>query len=95
MAAKTNHNQKNITLSASDNEFTFQVCREDYNKLINRLNPNNKTGPMHNFLVATVEAAHKDKLLELLAAQPGAEVALGSALMEEYTPDLDVLVKKS
>lgn len=94
MAMKTNENQQKIILSAGDAEFAFEVHREDYNKLINRLGPNNTTGPMHNFLVSTVEEADKPALLKLLADKPGAEVTLGSALIEEYAPDLDVVVKK-
>lgn len=94
MAAKVNSNTQKIELTVNGEALNFEVSRESYNKLINTMTPNNKTGPMHNFLVATVTEEDKKKLTELLADMPGAEVSLGGALIEEYTPDLDVVAKK-
>ena len=74
--------------------FAFDVTRDAYNRLINTMTPNNKTGPLHNFLVATVRDQNREALAELLATTPGAEIALGGALFEAYSPDLDVVVKK-
>lgn len=92
MASKTNSQHLEVTVG--DNTINFQVTRESYNKLINKLGPNNKVAPMHNFLVETVQDEDKAALLEVLAAVPGAEVNIGGELVEAYSPDLEISVKK-
>ncbi|MCX2834455.1 putative phage tail assembly chaperone [Microbulbifer thermotolerans] len=94
MAAKSNSNQQTIELTIGDKEITFEVTREQYNKLINKLGPNQKVAPMHNFLVETVRDEDKPALLEILANYPGSEVDICGELMEAYSPDLQIAVKK-
>lgn len=87
-------NTQKIRLTANNIEFCFEVSRGHYNKLVNGIMVNDKITPMHNFLVTTVADSDKHALLNLLARTPGAEIALGTALMEAYVPDLEVVVKK-
>ncbi|MFC6633531.1 putative phage tail assembly chaperone [Microbulbifer taiwanensis] len=94
MPAKTNNNAQIIELTIGDKEITFEVTRDQYNKLINKLGPNQKVAPMHNFLVETVRDENKPALLEILADYPGSEVGIGGELVEAYSPDLQIAVKK-
>lgn len=94
MAAKTNNNQQTIELTIGEQAITFEVTREQYNKLINKLGMDQKVAPMHNFLVETVRDDDKEALLEILANTPGSEVDIGGELIAAYKPDLQIAVKK-
>jgi len=74
--------------------YTFEMTRSAYNKCINAMGPTNKTVPFHNLLVATISADQKDELVKLLDDTPGSELAIGAMVIDQYTPDLDIVVKK-
>lgn len=94
MSAKVKKNQKSITLKIAGTDFTFDVCRESYNNYLNVSQAPNKVSGFHNFLIATVIPEHEDALVKLIDDTPGSEVAIASAVLEQYTPDLDIVVKK-
>jgi Phage tail assembly chaperone len=85
---------QNFEIAVSGKKFNFALTRPAYNKFINSMAPNNKTAPSHNLLVSTVKPEDKDELVTFLAATPGSEVQLAGHLVEQYTPDLDIVVKK-
>ncbi|MGH1374398.1 MAG: putative phage tail assembly chaperone [Cellvibrionaceae bacterium] len=74
--------------------FVFGMTRSAYNKCINAMGPTNKTVPFHNLLVSTIQADQKDELVKLLDENPGAELSIGALVIDQYTPDLDIIVKK-
>ena len=84
-----------LTVNVGEHSVQFDIGREDYNKYINSITQSNKVAPSHNFLMATVNENQKATLREFLDNTPGAEVQLAGALLEEYTPDLSFVVKKS
>ncbi len=88
-------NEQVLTAEIGGQELSFSVARDDYNRYINSVTPTNKVQPSHNFLMTTINEQQRATLKELLAKNPGAEVQLASALLEEYTPDLQIVVKKS
>lgn len=88
-------NEQVIHAEMCGNDFTFTINRDDYNKYINGTTQNNKVAPCHNFLMTTVDQKQKATLKALLAEHVGSEVQLASAVLEEYTPDLGIVVKKS
>jgi len=85
--------EKTITLTINGTDITFKVGVDDYNKFVNEMQPTNKVSPAHNFLMRTVDDAGKDDLKELLK-QPGAAVNIVGTLVEEYVPDLQIMVGK-
>jgi hypothetical protein len=88
-------NEQVINAEMCGNDFTFTINREDYNKYINATTQNNKVAPCHNLLMTTIDPKQKATLKTLLAENVGSEVQLASAVLEEYTPDLGIVVKKS
>lgn len=95
MSHKVQENVQKITLTVRGTDFNFTVGRDDYNKYLNSIMPNNKVAPHHNLLMSTVDDDSRDALRTLLKETPGADMNIGGALIEEYTPDLEVVVKKS
>lgn len=88
-------NGKVLTATVRGNDISFDIGRDDYNKYINNVTQNNKVAPSHNFLMNTVDEKHKATLRDVLAQHPGSEVQIAGAILEEYTPDLDIVVKTS
>lgn len=83
-----------VELQVADKDFTFIVTRQAYNKFINSTTQVNKVAPMTNFLTTTVKPSQREELLALLQESAGADMQIGGALLEGYTPDLGVVVKK-
>lgn len=95
MSNDENLNEKKITLEVKGVDFTFNVNRTEYNKYINSITQNNKVAPSHNFLMGTVDETERATLREYLKNTPASEVTLAGHVLEEYTPDLGIVVKKS
>lgn len=71
----------------------FNIERDDYIKFINETKPNNKFDSMHNFLMRTIDDDSRDTLRKLLE-NPANTTELVGEVLEEYTPDIKVVVKK-
>ncbi|BBV94911.1 putative phage tail assembly chaperone [Pseudomonas aeruginosa] len=85
---------RSITLEIGDQEFTFNLTPADITKYFNSTNQSNKVAPANNLLVTTVDQAQRASLKPHLA-NPVRVMELASVLIEEYSPDVDVIVKKS
>jgi hypothetical protein len=90
-----NLNEKKITLEVKGVDFTFNVNRTEYNKYINSITQNSKVAPSHNFLMCTVDETQRATLRDFLKDTPASEVSIAGQVLEEYTPDLGIVVKKS
>lgn len=95
MSQNAKKNLQTMTATVCGEDISFSIGRDDYNKYINSVTQNNKVAPSHNFLMQTVDANSADTLKKILADNPGAEVQLAGSLLEDYTPDLGIVVKKS
>ena len=82
-----------IVLEISEEEISFNMTPEAYNKYINELGPDNKVVPCKNFCKRTVDEKDEEKLKELLK-KPGVALQLAGILVQEYSPNLGVMVKK-
>lgn len=82
-----------ITLEVGDHEFTFTLTPADVTKYFNALTQTNKVAPGNNLLMNTVKQEEKATLKPLLA-NPVMVMQLAGALLEEYGPKVEVLVKK-
>ncbi|MBL4755868.1 MAG: hypothetical protein JKY52_20020 [Flavobacteriales bacterium] len=86
-------NKQAIVLCISGIDYTFNVTREEYNGFVNKVGAQ-KVGPAFNFLTATVETDKRTQLVHLMRNTPGAEMEIVQLVVEEYVPDLDIVVKK-
>jgi phosphoglucomutase len=84
---------RDITLEVGDKEFAFTLSPQDVTKYFNAMTANNKVAPSFNLLSSTVLPAQKAELRELLA-NPVMTMQLAGALLEEYAPDVEIIVKK-
>jgi hypothetical protein len=85
--------RREITLQVGEKEFTFTLTPVDVSKYFNTLNANNKVAPANNLLTQTVKQEQLASLRPLLA-NPVSTLQLAGALLEEYSPDLAITVKK-
>ncbi len=84
---------RTITLEIGEQEFNFTLTPADITKYFNATTASNKVAPAHNLLMGTVDQEDKAKLKPLLA-NPVHMLSITGALVEEYAPDLGVIVKK-
>jgi hypothetical protein len=94
MTTTTNDAVREITLEIGDQEFTFKLDPQVVTKYFNSTTQSSKVAPANNLLVNTVLQEQRASLKPLLT-NPVTVMELASALLEEYSPDLDVIVKKS
>lgn len=85
--------RRDITLEVGDKEFTFTLTPQDVTKYFNSLTQNNKVAPANNLLVNTVDQQERATLKPLLN-NPTMVLQLAGALLEEYAPDVEIIVKK-
>ena len=85
--------KREITLEVGEKEFTFSVTPQDVTKYFNAMTANNKVSPSHNLLINTGLHAERDELRKMLL-NPVMTMQISSALLEEYAPDIEVIVKK-
>ena len=85
--------RREITLEVGEAEFTFDLTPQDVTKYFNALTQTNKVAPANNLLVSTVKQEQRASLKPLLA-NPVTVMQLAGALLEEYAPDVEIIVKK-
>lgn len=85
--------KREITLEVGDKEFTFTLTPQDVTKYFNSLTQNSKVAPANNLLVNTVDQKDRATLKSLLG-NPVMVMQLAGALVEEYGPDVEIIVKK-
>lgn len=85
--------RRDITLEIGEQDFTFTLSPQDVAKYFNAVTPNNKVAPSNNLLTSTVLPAHLDALRPLLR-NPVFTMQLAGTLLDEYAPDVEVVVKK-
>ena len=85
--------RRDITLEIGDKEFTFTLTPQDVTKYFNAMTANNKVAPSHNLLSNTVAAEQRADLRALMT-NPVMTMQIAGALLEEYAPDVEIIVKK-
>ena len=84
---------REITLEVGDKEFTFALTPQDVTKYFNAVTQTNKVSPANNLLVTTVKQEERASLKAQLG-NPVLVMQLAGALLEEYGPDVEIIVKK-
>ncbi len=91
MTANAEH--RDITLTIGETDFTFTLTPPDVTKYFNAVTPNNKVAPSNNLLTTTIKAELLPALRPLLR-NPVLTMQLAGTLLEEYAPDVEIVVKK-
>ena len=85
--------KREITLTVGEKDFTFSMTPQDVTKYFNSVAQNNKVAPANNLLVNTVDQQERATLKSMLG-NPVMVMNLAGALLEEYGPDVEIIVKK-
>ena len=85
--------KREITLEMGDKNFTFNLAPQDVTKYFNGMTASNKVAPTHNLLINTVKADQRDELRALMT-NPVMTMQLAGVILEEYAPDVEIIVKK-
>lgn len=89
--------KQSLTLGLGPHEtpVTFHLDVIKYNNFLNSGAGKNKVQAVRNFLVTCCDDKDKPKLNEIMAQEPGAQNSILEGLLNEYAPDVAVVVKKS
>lgn len=93
MKGKDKNNQI-ITVQVLGTDYKFNVTRAAFNEFVNAMKEQSKVVPHHQFCASTICDEQKDELIDLLKCNPGSEIEIASFIVEEYKPDLGIIVKK-
>jgi hypothetical protein len=85
--------QREIILTLGETDITFNLTPQDVTKYFNAVTPNNKVAPSNNLLTNTVKQKHLATLRPYLL-NPVTTMQLAGTLLEEYAPDVEIVVKK-
>ena len=80
-----------IVMNINGKAITFDVTNDAHERLINEMQPTNKGGPMHNFLVRSVTKESKEELSPFLQ-NPSSVMAITEKLVERFVPKLTITV---
>lgn len=85
--------RREITMTVGETDFTFTLDSADVTKYFNSLTQTSKVAPAVNLLSNTVHQEQRATLKPMLK-NPVLALQLAGALLEEYSPDIEVTVKK-
>jgi hypothetical protein len=85
--------RRTITLTIADKDFHFTLGAPEVTKYFNAMTQTNKVAPAHNLLSTSVKADQRDDLKSYLA-NPVTTIQIAGALLEEFSPDVEIVVKK-
>lgn len=85
--------RRTITLTIADNDFDFTLGAPEVTKYFNAMTQTNKVAPAHNLLSTTVKADQREALKPYLG-NPVTTIQIAGALLEEFSPDVEITVKK-
>ncbi len=80
-----------ITLTINGSAVRFDMTPEIYNKYVDEIQTTKKVGPTQNLLMRAVHSEDKEALKSIIK-MPGATMQIGSMLIEQYSPDIEITV---
>ena len=82
-----------LTIAATD--FTFNMTVQDHSDFVASVaRGGSMTAASHNMVMRTIDASQKDELKKVLESAPGSELQIASMLKTEFSPVLEIAVKK-
>lgn len=87
--------KQQIILTIGTVDFAFNVTAQDHNDFVDAAaRGGSMTAAANNFVVRVIDPEQKEEFKKLLQNSPGAELQIASALKVEFSPVLEIAVKK-
>jgi hypothetical protein len=84
-----------IVLTIAGTDFTFNVTVQDHSDFVDSVaRGGSMTAAAHNMVMRTIDNGQKDDFKKVLESSPGAELQIASTLKAEFSPVLEIAVKK-
>jgi hypothetical protein len=84
-----------ITLLIAGIEYKFDIAVQDHSAFVDSAaRGESMTAAAHNFCMRTIDPTQKEGFKKLLEDSPGTELQIASALKAEFSPILEITVKK-
>jgi len=87
--------KKLVTLTIGDKDFNFNVTVQDHSDFVDSAaRGESMTAAAHNFVMRAIDKEQKEDFKKLLTDSPGAELQIASSIKAEFSPVLEIKVKK-
>jgi len=84
-----------IILTIGMADFSFNVTVQDHSDFVDSAaRGESMTAAAHNFVMRTIDEKQKEAFKKLLTDSPGAELQVASNIKAEFSPILEIKVKK-
>tara|TARA_Y100000782_G_scaffold114006_1_gene148713 strand:- start:1622 stop:1888 length:267 start_codon:yes stop_codon:yes gene_type:complete len=84
-----------ITLTIAAVDFKFNMTVQDHSDFVDSVaRGGSMTAASHNMVIRTIDETQKEELKKVLEKSPGSELQIASALKAEFSPVLEIAVKK-
>ncbi|PCH95340.1 MAG: hypothetical protein COB83_08850 [Gammaproteobacteria bacterium] len=87
--------KKAIILTIETTDFSFNVTVQDHSDFVDSAaRGESMTAAAHNFVMRTIDTKQKEDFKKVLTESPGAELQIASSIKAEFSPILEIKVKK-
>lgn len=87
--------KKLIELTIGTTDFSFNVTVQDHSDFVDSAaRGESMTAAAHNFVMRTIDTKQKEDFKKVLTESPGAELQIASSIKAEFSPILEIKVKK-
>ncbi|EKO3922793.1 putative phage tail assembly chaperone [Vibrio metschnikovii] len=85
---------KTIVLTIGNIDLSFTPTEADYGEYMTEVAKGDLVNASHNFVMSIVDEESKDALRDITKENPGAAMQITGEVLKEYTPKLQIKVKK-
>ncbi|MGL1099054.1 putative phage tail assembly chaperone [Vibrio vulnificus] len=85
---------KTIVLTIGNIDLSFTPTEADYGEYMTEVAQGDLVNASHNFVMSIVDEESKDALRDITKENPGAAMQITGEVLKEYTPKLQIKVKK-
>ncbi|ALS32772.1 hypothetical protein PTRA_a1581 [Pseudoalteromonas translucida KMM 520] len=87
--------KQTITLTIAGTDFKFNMTVQDHSDFVDSVaRGGSMTAASHNMVMRTIGDEQKEELKKVLESSPGSELQIASMLKTEFSPVLEITVKK-
>jgi hypothetical protein len=87
--------KNNISLTIAGTDFNFNIAIQDHSAFVDSAaRGESMTAAAHNFVMRTISTEQKEDFKKLLDDSPGTELQIAGTLKAEFSPILEITVKK-
>lgn len=84
-----------IIATIGEVDFSFNVTVQDHSDFVDSAaRGESMTAAAHNFVMRTIDTKQKEELKKVLTNSPGAELQIASIIKAEFSPVLEIKIKK-